>query len=68
MFHQAKPPSNQVEELLGAMSPLQAKSSVSDHGSVMSFQAGGKNGSEDSMSIDSASTRRAPLGEVTMVR
>ena len=61
MFGHAKP-SNQVEELLGTMSPLQ-KSAVSDHGSV-SFCGGNDS---DGMSLDSnqtASTRRAPLGEV----
>jgi hypothetical protein len=56
---------NAVEDILGGMSPLQAKSGHSDHGSV-SF-AGQKPSSSETMSIDSnntATTQRAPLGEL----
>lgn len=58
---------NPIEELLGGLSPMQsAKSGDSNHGSV-SF-AGGKPSSSgmsiDQDSMDTSSTRRAPLGEV----
>lgn len=64
-FGAAKPaPSNQVEDILGAMSPLHKPAASDNHGSV-SFAGKQAGGSE--MSIDSSnttSTRRAPLGEV----